>query len=303
MPTSVLDRASHLVALQMLLGTYPSTRALVDGTLRSDLVEIAFANVAHPLLAFRRAVQDLEFDLAELPIVPFLMARARGRPLVLLPAVIIGRFQHPYLVYNAERGPLSPRDLSGKRIGLRAYSQTSAMWIRGVLQADFGLDPAAMEWVTLEPPYVDAYADPPNARRASGDKTLLRMLLDGDIDAAIVPDGGRADPRIRTLFREPMAESAAWHDRNEAIQINHMVVAHESLVARHPDAVREVFALLERSRRVAAEQGGKKEPPFGLEANRRNLEVAIDYCWRQRLIERPLSVDELFCDVTRALGA
>ncbi|MFM0036830.1 ABC transporter substrate-binding protein [Paraburkholderia strydomiana] len=295
--------ASHPIPLHMLLGTYPSTQALVDGTLRSDIVELDFAKVARPNNAFKRAVRDLEFDMAELAIITFLMAKAHGKPLVLLPAVIIGRFQHPYIVYNAERGPLSPRDLNGKRIGLRSYSVTTATWVRGILQADFGLDLGKVQWVTFEEPHVAEFVDPPNVHRADNDKELLQMLLAGEVDAAIVGDGVKADPRIHTLFPDPLSEAAAWHDRNQAIQINHMIVARQDFLERHPEAVREVFSLLEQSRRLAAEKGGKKEPAFGLEANRRNLEVAIDYCYRQNLIDRRLSVDELFSDVTRTPGA
>jgi 4,5-dihydroxyphthalate decarboxylase len=295
--------SSHKIPLHMLLGTYPSTQALIDGSLKSDLVEFDFAKVPRPNNAFKRVVRDLEFDMAELAIITFLMAKARGKPLVLLPAVIIGRFQHPYIIYNAERGTLSPQDMNGKRIGLRSYSVTTATWIRGILQTDFGLDLSTVDWVTFEEPHVAEFVDPPNVHRTSDDKELLQMLMDGEIDAAIVGDGAKADPRIKTLFPDPAAEANAWHERNQAIQINHMIVAREDFLAQHPDAVRDLFRLLQESRRMAAEKGGKPEPAFGLEANRRNIEVAIDYCYRQKLIDRRMSVDELFSDVTRVLGA
>jgi len=287
----------------MLLGTYPGTQALIDGTLQSDIVKLDFADVPRPNNAFKRVVRDLEFDMAELAIVTFLMAKARGKPLVLLPAVMIGRFQHPYIVYNAERGPLSPRDLNGKRIGIRSYSVTTATWVRGILETDFGLDPGSVEWITFEEPHVAEFVDPPNVHRAAKDKQLIRMLIDGEIDAAIVGDGASSDPRIKPLFADPAAEARAWHERNQAIQINHMIVARQDFHDRHPEAVREVFGLLEEGRRSAALKGGKPQPAFGLEANRRNIEVAIDYCYRQKLIDRRLSVDELFSDVTRGLGA
>ncbi|MGH8781781.1 phosphate ABC transporter substrate-binding protein [Paraburkholderia sp.] len=295
--------ASQRIPLHMLLGNYPSTQALKDGTVRSDLVELEFADVPRPNNAFKRVVRDFEFDVAELAIITFLMAKARGKPLVLLPAVMIGRFQHPYILYNAERGTLSPYELNGRRIGLRSYSVTTATWVRGILQSDYGLDLASVEWTTFEEPHVAEFVDPPNVHRAPAGKELMQMLLDGEIDAAIVGDGAKSDPRIKTLFADPAAEAQAWHSRNQAIQINHMVVAKQSLLDTHPEAVREVFRLLEESRRVAASSGGKAEPAFGLEANRRNIEVAIDYCVRQNLIDRRLSVDELFDDVTRVLGA
>jgi 4,5-dihydroxyphthalate decarboxylase len=298
-----LVNAKPRIPLHMLLGTYSSTEALKDGTVRSEIVELDFAEVQRPNNAFKRIVRDLEFDVAELAIITFLMAKARGKPLVLLPAVMIGRFQHPYIVYNAERGLLSPHDLNGKRIGMRSYSVTTATWVRGILQNDFGLDLASVKWTTFEEPHVAEFVDPPNVQRAPDDKELLKMLLDGQIDAAIIGDGAKNDPRIKTLFPDPAAEAKAWHERNHAIQINHMIVAKQSLMDTHPEAACEVFRLLEESRRVAAEKGGKTEPAFGLEANRHNIEVAIDYCVDQKLIDRRLTVDELFDDTTRVLGA
>lgn len=295
--------ARQPIPLHMLLGTYPSTEALITGAIKSELVKLDFAKVPRANNGFKRAVRDMEFDVAELAIVTFLMAKARGKPLVLLPAVIIGRFQHPYIIYNAARGELSPHELNGKRIGLRSYSVTTATWVRGILQNDFGLDLASVQWTTFEEPHVKEFVDPSNVSRAAEGKDLIQMLLDGEIDAAIVGDGAKADPRIKTLFPDPTAQAHAWQARNNTIQINHMIVAKQSLVDTHPDAVREVFRLLEESRRVAAAKGGKPEPAFGLEANRRNIEVAIDYCVDQKLIDRRLTVDELFDDTTRVLGA
>src|SRR5436190_8833444 len=106
------------VTLHALLGDYPVTKPLKSGALESPEIAFDFANVAKPRSAFKRVVRDLEFDVAELAIVTYLMAKAHGKPLKLLPAVVMARFQHPYLVYNAGRGPLSPRELNGKRVGL-----------------------------------------------------------------------------------------------------------------------------------------------------------------------------------------
>ena len=291
------------IHLHMLLGTYPSTEAMLNGTVRSDLIELDFAKVPRASNAFKRVVRDMEFDIAELAIITFLLAKAHGKPLVLLPAVIVGRYQHPYIVYNAERGVLSPRDLNGKRIGLRSYSVTTATWVRGILQQDFDLDLSTVQWTTFEEPHVSEFVDPVNVKRAPADKDLVQMLLDGEIDAAIVGDGAKQDPRIKTLFPDPDAEAMAWKSRHQAIQINHMVVAKKSLLQTRPDVVREVFGMLQESRRIALDQGGNPGPEFGLEANRRNIEVAIDYCYDQKLIDRRMSVDELFDDTTRLLGA
>ncbi|MSQ73874.1 MAG: hypothetical protein EXR27_21790 [Betaproteobacteria bacterium] len=293
------------VKLRTLLGDHPTTLALKQGAVSSPLVELDFADVKMPNSAFKRVVRDLEFDVAELAIVTFLMAKAHGKPLVLLPAVVVGRFQHPYIVYNAGRGVLSPADLAGRRIGIRSYSVTTAAWIRGILANDFGLDIDQVKWVTFEDPHVAEYKDPPNAERAAPDKNLMDMLLAGEVDAAVVGDLNHKDARIRPLFPDAQAEALAWHGRQRAVQINHMVVVKASVCQMHPQAVREIYRMLLESRRAAGmpAAGQIDHTPFGIEAVRRGLEIIIDYVHQQRLIPRRFSVDELFDDVTRALGS
>src|SRR5450631_3434833 len=136
------------VRLRTLLGDYPITRALKNGEVSSPHVAFDFADVKVANTAFKRTVRDLEFDVSELAIVTFLMAKAYGKPLVLVPAVLIGRFQHQYLVYNSERGLLSPGELAGRQVGIRSYSVTTAAWIRGILANDHGVDIDRVKWVT-----------------------------------------------------------------------------------------------------------------------------------------------------------
>jgi 4,5-dihydroxyphthalate decarboxylase len=283
------------VTLPALLGDYPVTRALRRGDLTSPLLRLEFADVKSASAGFKRAVRDLEFDVAELAIVTFLIARAHGKPFVLLPAVVLGRFQHPYLVYNRERGPLTPGDLNGRRVGIRSYSVTTVTWVRGLLAETWGVDLDRITWVTFEEPHVAEFRDPPSVRRAPPGTDMLGMLLAGEIDAAILGGEAPADPRVVPLIPDPAAAARAWREKHQAIQINHMVTVKLGLP---PDIVREVYRLLLESKRAA---GDSDTTPFGVEANRRNLEVAIDYVHRQRLIPRRFTVDELFDDVTRAL--
>jgi 4,5-dihydroxyphthalate decarboxylase len=139
---------SNPVALRALLGDYPVTRALRRGDVTSSVVRLEFADVTSASSAFKRVVRNLEFDVAELAIVTFLLAKAHGKPLVLLPAVVLGRFQHPYLVYNRERGHLTPGDLTGRRVGIRSYSVTTVTWLRGILADDWGVDLDRITWIT-----------------------------------------------------------------------------------------------------------------------------------------------------------
>jgi 4,5-dihydroxyphthalate decarboxylase len=288
--------------LHTLLGDYPGTLALKRGEVRSPGVVLDFADVKMPHTAFKRVVRDIEFDVAELALVTFVMAKAYGKPLVLLPAVLFSRCQHPYLVYNAERGRISPAELAGKRVGVRAYSVTTVTWLRGVLADDHGVDLDRIRWVSFEDPHVAEYRDPPTVERAAKGKDAMAMLLAGELDAAIL-GSVPTDPRLEPVIPDPAAAGADWQRRNQALQLNHLVVVKESLSKSNPQAVREVFRLLAQSKKAAGlpAPGEPDTIPFGVEANRRSLEIALDYVFRQQLIPRRLEVDELFDDVTRAL--
>jgi 4,5-dihydroxyphthalate decarboxylase len=290
--------------LRTLLGDYPVTRALKQGDVRSPDISLDFADVKVPSTAFKRVVRDLEFDVAELALVTYLIAKAHGKPLVLMPAVVLCRFQHPYIVYNAERGPLKPGGLAGRRVGIRSYSVTTVTWIKGILADDYGVDLDRVTWVTFEEPHVAEFKDPPNVRRAPEGNNIMDMLLAGEIDAAILA-APAADARIKPLIPDPEAAAQDWHRRTGAVQINHMVVVKDAVSRSNPGAVREIYRLLHDSKKAAGlpRDGELDLNPFGLKANRRNLEVAIDFAYRQRLIPGPFEVDELFDDVTRALGA
>jgi 4,5-dihydroxyphthalate decarboxylase len=149
---------------------------------------------------------------------------------------------------------------------------------------------------------VAEFRDPPTVERAPAGKEITQMLLEGEIDAAVL-GAIPSDPRLKPVIPDPAAAARAWQERNRALQINHMVVVKEDLSRSEPDAVREVYRLLLASKRAAGLPiAGEVDPiPFGVAANRHNLEVAIDYAYRQRLTPRRLTVDELFDDVTRTM--
>jgi 4,5-dihydroxyphthalate decarboxylase len=274
--------------LRTLLGDYPVTRALKAGLVRSPGIEFDFADVKVPHTAFKRVVRDLEFDVAELSIVTYLLAKAYGKRLVLLPAVMFGRYQHPYLVSCSD---LKPRSLEGKRVAIRSVSVTTVAWIRGILADDYGVDLGRVKWVTFEDAHVAECKDPPGSERAVAGKTPLGMLLAGEVDAAVLADPVPKDPRLKPVIADPQGAAADWKKRKGALQINHMVVAREGLDSA---VIREVFDLLSRSKNAMKEKPEPDTSPFGLEANRRNLEVAIDYVYRQGMIPRRFGVDELF---------
>ena len=271
--------------LKTLLGDHRVTEALKQGRISTGALAFDYADVKVPHTAFKRVVRDLEFDVAELAIMTFLLAKAHGKPLKLLPAVLTARFQHAFIVYNAERGPLEPRDLHGRRVGQRSYSVTTATWVRGILAEDYGVDLSKVRWVTFEDPHVAEFRDPPNVERAPAGKDITTMLLAGELDAAIVGEPPK-DPRIRTVIEDPAAAGEAWARKRGAIQINHMVAVRQDL-----DCADDVYRLLCESRQAA---GNPPLNPFGIEENRRNLEAAIDCAHSQRMIPHRFSVEELF---------
>jgi len=291
------------IHLKTLLGDHATTLALKRGEVKSPFVALDIADIPQAFVAFKRVVRDLEFDVAELAIVTYLMARAHGKPYTLLPVVVLSRFQHPFLVYNATRGELRPGDLKGRRVGIRSYSVTTTMWLRGVLMNDYGLDIDTVKWVTSEEAHVAEFKDPPTVERAPAGRDLLSMLYDGELDAIVLGDKTLKDPRLKRLIPDPDQAARAWHARHRAIQINHMVVVKDSLSKSNPDAVREVYRMLKESRRLAPppEPGELDMTPIGLEKMRRDLDIAIEYVHQQRLIPRRYTVDELFDDVTRSL--
>jgi len=295
-----MDRAAPV---RMLLGDYPVTQALKRGEVKSAALSLDFADVKTVSTAFKRVVRNLEFDCSELAVVTFLMAKAYGKPLSLLPAVVMARFQHPHIVYNMERGPLSPADLAGRRVGTRSYTVTTSTWLRGILADDYGVDLSRVKWVTFEEAHVAEFRDPASVERAPEGKELTAMLLEGEIDAAILP-AVPTDPRLKPLIPDPSGAAEAWRKKYNAIQVNHMVVVKDSLSKSRPDAVREIYRLLEQSKKAAKlpKPGELDVNPFGVEANRRNLEVVIDTVYRQGMIPRRFAVDELFDDVTRKLA-
>ena len=287
--------------LRTLLDTYPVTQAIKSGELGSDLIEFEFANVSRANKGFKPFVRDLAYDAGELAIVTFLQAREAGVPLVLMPATISGRFQHNCIAYNSDKGVVRPGDLAGKRIGVRAYTQTTGMWVRGILQNQYGADLDTVEWLTFEDAHVLGYENPSNVVIAPEDKMLDRMLLDGELDAAILGVDMPDDPRLKTVIPDPDAAAREWYAQSGAIPMNHMVVVQRDVTRERPDVVRELYRLLKESKAKIPPKGSIDFRPYGVEALRPSLELAIRYCRQQQLLRKDVTVDELFDDVTIAL--
>jgi 4,5-dihydroxyphthalate decarboxylase len=284
-----------------MIGEYPNTTALRSGAIKSGLVEYDFDDVKVPNTAFKPLVREAKYDCAELAINTFLQAKYYDKPYVLLPATIVGRGQIHNLLYNSERGVIKPTELHGKRVGVRAYTQTTGMWVRGMLAELYGMDVEKVNWVTFEDGHIAEYKDPPFVSRAAPGKQIMQMLLDGELDAAIITD--RSDPRLKPVVPDSEEVSRKWAETHGGVPINHMLVMRKSIVQSRPDVGREVFrTVLESRRGMDSSQDSKLDPlRFGIENVRKALELAIDMSLVQKFIFRKLSVDELFDDTTRVL--
>jgi 4,5-dihydroxyphthalate decarboxylase len=278
--------------LRTLLGDHPGTAALKSGAVKSDSVAFDFADYSPAHKGFKPMVREAAFDVSELAIVTFLMARSFGKPMVLLPNVVVARSQHGHALYNARHGTLRPADLNGKRVGIRSFTTTTGAWLRGILANDHGVDLEKVDWVTFEDAHVAEFKD--TTQRAPAGKQVVQMLIDGELDAVL---GEKVDhPDLKPLFADVAAEEKAWFEKHKAVPINHMVVVSQKLSDTNPAAVREVHRLLNES--AAASSAA---PRFNAQEMRRSLELIIHYCAQQKLIPRAFTVDELFDDVTRAL--
>ena len=245
---------SRAVRLHAVLKTTALTAPLKSGLLASDRVTLEFTEIEPIHKAFAPMVREASFDLSELAVVTALQAVAYGCPVVLLPVVVASRFQRGCLIEYRPRGGLEPERLSGKRIGVRSYTQTTGMWVRAHLVEDYGLATPSIRWITRDPAHVAAYRDPPFVEHPAHDKGLLDMLHDGDIDAAIFGNDLPEGDDYRPLFENAQ-------DRDES--------------------------------RQAATKDSPRKTLSGLDALRVPLAWIIDACVEQALLPRKLSLDEV----------
>ena len=292
--------ATGPVKLTTNLADYPISKALKSGAITSDLVTFDFAGTKTANQSFKPMVREGKFDAGELAIVTFLQAIAWGKPLVLLPAVMVGRFQHNCISYNCTRGDITPKQLEGKRVGVRAYTQTTGVWVRGLLAHEYGVDIEKVTWSTYEDPHVAEYKEPAFLERFDPQgKGMEELMFEGAFDAIIVGGEIPNEPRAKTLI--PNAKQAAldWHARTGAVTVNHLFAVSDE-VAKRKDVMQEIWRMLKETKAaMPAPADGIDLYPFGWDANRKNLELVIQYAFEQKLLPRMMSVDELISDATR----
>jgi 4,5-dihydroxyphthalate decarboxylase len=293
---------SQILTLRTNLADAPVTAAMKDGRVTSSLVNLDFCGpkLAHD--GFKSMIRDGGFDAGELAIVTYFQAKAYGKPFVMLPIPVSGRTQHHCIGFNKELGHLNPRDIEGKKVGIRTYAQTTGLWVKGILQHEHGVDLDKVTWMTIDESHLAEYKDPSNCERLPPNANLGHMMLNGELAAAVLGNDMPKDPSVQTLIPDPFVEAEQWCRREGVFPINHMFVVHEDISKNRPDIVKEIYRMLVDSRNLAPENVTAALPPVGLEANRKTLEMAIEWTYEQKIIPRRLSFDELFDDTTASLG-
>jgi len=273
-----------MIHLTAAIGRYPHTAALLDGTVRGELTLVCapFPIISH---AFAPMIREGRFDVSEMAIATWLQAREHGKKLVLLPRVMAARMQEASLFCRADSAIGSPADLAGKRVGVRAYSQTTGLWLRGILQDTHGIAPNSVRWITFEDAHVAECDDPPWAERAPAGSDMLKMLEDGRLDAIISGNDAPKMAWLRHVFSNAAAAGAEYLTRHGFTPINHLLVIRTDR-AEHAAAV---LALIDK-----ADAMSPSGLPRGRLAMMGAMAFAAYHAVRQGLIARAPTAEEIW---------
>jgi 4,5-dihydroxyphthalate decarboxylase len=324
------DNSQAKLTLTASLRTFGYTEALKNGDVTVKDAELEFVEVQPQIAAFRRMVREVAFDICELAPTTYIIARAHGAPFKALPIFFGRKFHHSGLLVRPDANVKVPKDLEGKQVGVRAYSVTTGVWTRGILENEYGLDTSKVTWVVDDEEHVRELVLPPNVIHVADGKSLASMIATGEIqagfdaNAGIGREGPPAEdwgtkvklerPELHELIPNAAAEEAQWFKRTGIFPVHGTLVVKDAVLDANPDFARHLFdafveakeAYLVRLR--SGDLTSKKDKelieamkivgddplPYGLEQNRPTLEALIDYAYQQKLIPRRSSVEELF---------
>ena len=221
--------------LTLMLADYHRTRPLLNGEVKAKGVRLQ-PRRAETGEACMRPVYE-EFDIAEMSLSWYMMARCRGEPVIALPIFPLRMQIHPYIFCSSASGIEKPEDLKGKRIGMDEYRLTVGLWARGILQEHYGVRPEGCEWFTSAPERA-GYCPPENVKITVVDEPTETLLLRGEIDALIppniVPSFRAKDPRIRRVFRDIRSTVNDYYRKTKIFPITHTLVVRQSLFDENP---------------------------------------------------------------------
>jgi 4,5-dihydroxyphthalate decarboxylase len=297
-----MNAAPAPVTLRVALGGHSHVQPIRDGTLADPRIRFDFVEIEPVTRAFAPMIREQAFDLSELAIVTALQAIAYGRPIILLPIVLSSRFQRQCLIGYRPRALPDPRDLAGKCVGVRAFTQTTGMWVRAALFQDYGVRSETIRWRSSEPAHVPDYVDPPFVSRDDSGESLPDQLRKGMIDAAIMGNDRPQDPDFVPLIADHAAADRRAYEQQGFMPINHMVAVSADAATRKPEALRIAYALLRRGiERVLVAPGAPISAMAGFDRLGDAMAYAIEEAERQALIPYSLAVDEVFAPARRLL--
>ncbi|MEW6671919.1 MAG: ABC transporter substrate-binding protein [Thermodesulfobacteriota bacterium] len=305
--------AATKLVLKTAIGNYGNTKALKDGAASAAGITFDFVEVSPIYKAFLAMIQRSEFDVSEMAFTTFLVAKSFNKPLTLLPIVLVRIFHHGTILCNVNSGIREPKDLEGKKVGLRAYAQTGPTWSRGILHSEYGVDLNKVTWVTYEGSHVEEFQDPENVVRAPEGKKMNDMLVAGEIDAAISPYKFVA-PEVKPLFENAPEAEANWYRKTGIYPVNHMVVVKTDLALSHPEILRELYEAFKKAKALYLDRLKTNGPssaddelklrlmaivgsdplPYGIRKNRKGLEAMVRFAFEQKMLPRHYRLEEIF---------
>ncbi|MCO1440321.1 ABC transporter substrate-binding protein [Burkholderia multivorans] len=259
---------SSKVHLKLAIAEYPHTAAIRDGSIPIEGVEAEFITVKPQIGAFRRMVRDLEFDVCELAPTTYVIARAYGAPFVALPIFVVRRFHHAGMLVRPDAGIRMPKDLEGKKVGVRAYSVTTGAWTRQVFMDEFGLDPSKVTWVVDDEEHVTQLKLPPNVIHAPAGSSLAEMMANGELVAGLHgnagigrtgnPNGGWKEVEAHYPDLLPNAEEleAEYYARTGVYPMHGTIVVKDSVLAEHPWVAKSLYVVSRLIGNTSVEQFG-----------------------------------------------
>ena len=307
-----MSAATGAAVLKTAVATYAHTKALKDGSVSPAGVKLEHVEVSPIVAAFRRMVRTLEFDVSEMAITTYLTAKAHGKAFTALPVFVMRQFHHTPIVYNAKSGVKSPKDLEGKKVGVRAYTVTTGVWARGILASEYGVDLSKVTWVVVDEEHVQEYQKPANVEERPK-ANLGEMLVKGELAAAI--GAGPVDsPDVLPLFVHPRETEAAWYRKTGIYPVNHTVVVKDSLLQSDPTLAPRLFGAFKGAKAMFLKELASGAPlaadaqaiaqrrsivgddplPYGVAKNKKALEAIIQYARDQKILPRAVTPEEMF---------
>ncbi len=306
--------------LKTAIASYPHTTGLKDGTVSVSGVEFQHVDVSPIIGAFRRMCRALEFDLCEMAITTYLTAKAHDKRFTALPIFVMRQFHHSPVIRNTKSGVKSPKDLEGKKVGVRAYTVTTGVWVRGILATEYGVDLGKITWVVVDEEHVQEYRKPANVVERPG-ANLAEMLVQGELAAAIGV-GKLESPDIEPLIPDAAAAEAAWYNKTGIYPINHTIVVKDALLQSEPSLAPRLFAGFQAAKaqfmaqlnsggalaadaQVLASRRnivGNDPLPNGLARNRKALEAIVQFAYEQKILPNMIKPEEMFAANTLELA-